>query len=707
MTLYEMATGQLPAWGDGLSDPAMLDGEVTLDNTLFDPAMRNDLTAFFAKALHSDYRQRFDNAEEMLRAWRRVFESVDRPTTETNNGTVVDLGQALAGATEETSLAALGLSPRLLDALDRIGAQTVGQLLNLPRIRLYRNQGLGRRTVREIRQLAELLAQHLATQGERPLPIPAEELEPDETRAAPEQLSVDLMARLLVPQRLATGEGSILLTFLGLDSGKAGGAWVAQQDMAERHAISRDTVQRVLERWGKQRWMTALWQEIATLIEKSGGVMTADELAVAVLTARGSAADEPQRSRWVAAVACAAVDTEMTREGARYSLHRGAHHLFIVAMPGLSDAHTATPAVRARYAEGLGRRADEIAATDPLLTPSRALEELQSVTSPAGDPPISTERIVRLATAASQAAALSSRLELYPRAMDAGRALKLGVGSLLGPKDLTVEDIRQRIASRYPYAEPVPDLPVLDDLLREAGVELVWDSAGADGRGCYHPRYLLPGSSSTATTLPRHSTAPQPGPPISPDVEAARALEERLSTAVTERRFLVLTVAQQHLLRAEGEIMRRFPVTRLSLEASLLREMKATAATAGARWEVVLQADAAAPESPDWRRLQTLVRRAMPAVEQALLAADGPVLLVYPGLLARFDQVPFLERLRDACAQRHDAPGFVVLIAADEQRHMPVLDGKPIPVILATEWARIPEAWLGNIHRSLGERYNT
>jgi hypothetical protein len=452
--------------------------------------------------------------------------------------------------------------------------------------------------------------------------------------------------------------------------------------------------------------MTVLRQEVATLIEKSGRVMTTDEVTVAVLAARGSAADEPQRSRWAAAIACAAVDTEMTREGARYSLHRGTHRIFIVAMSGLSDAYTAAPAARARYAEELGRRADEIAATDPLLTPSWAMEELQSVTPPAGDPPMSSERIVRLATAASQAAALSSRLELYPRGMDAGRALKLGIGSLLGPKELTVEDIRQRIASRYPYAEPIPDPPVLDDLLREAGVELVWDSAGANGRGCYHPRYLLQDTSSRATTLPRHSTAPLLGPSTPPDVEAARTLEERLSTAITERRFLMLTVAQQYLLRAEHEIMRRFPVTRLSLEALLLREMKATAATLGARWEVVLQADAAAPESPDRRRLQTLVRRAMPAVEQVLLTAAGPVLLVYPGLLARYDQIPLLERLGAACAQRHDAPGFTVLIATDEQRHMPVLDGKPIPVILASEWTRIPEAWLENVHRSSGEGYN-
>jgi serine/threonine protein kinase len=98
MTLYEMTTGQLPTWGDGQSDPVMLDCEVTLDSVLFDPSVRDELTAFFAKALHSDYRRRFDNAEEMLRAWRRMFESVDRPITDTDHGSPADHAEALAGA---------------------------------------------------------------------------------------------------------------------------------------------------------------------------------------------------------------------------------------------------------------------------------------------------------------------------------------------------------------------------------------------------------------------------------------------------------------------------------------------------------------------------------------------------------------------------------------------------------------------------------
>jgi len=59
-----------------------------------------------------------------------------------------------------------------------------------------------------------------------------------------------------------------------------------------------------------------------------------------------------------------------------------------------------------------------------------------------------------------------------------------------------------------------------------------------------------------------------------------------------------------------------------------------------------------------------------------------------------------LEKLRDACTQQRHAPGFLVLVPSDEQRTMPVLDGKPVPVILASEWARIPDAWLTNAHRA-------
>ena len=704
MTLYEMATGVLPQWGDGQSDPALLDCDVSLDSALFDPAIRDALSAFFATALHRDYRQRFDNAEEMRRAWQRLFAAVDRPLTETDHGAEIDLEQALIAATEDTPLSTLGLRPRVLDALARIGAQTIGELHRLPRIRLYRNQGIGQQTVKEIRDLAERVAQHFAARDDQASPGALEESEPHALPADPRMLSVDVMARLVVSHRLDATEQRLLRTFLGLESLPPLAAWSAQQDLAEQLAVPRESVQRGLsqarERWGRQPWMTELRKDIAAWLDKNGGIMTVNELAATVLTARGSVAPDAERFQLATAVAAAAVETEAAREGARYTLYRGQQGLFIVAMPGLADAYLAAPAARAQYAERLGAAADAMAAAEPLLTPARVLEELQAVPSPDSDPQLTPDRLLRLAVAASQKAALSSRLELYPRGMAAARAVKLGLGSLLGPKELTVPQIQQRIASRYPQAEPVPGRPLLDDLLHDAGIDWAWHSAGAEGKGAYRPQYLAPDVPARTSSLPRLSTASQPDAALSPAAEAARSFEERLARAVHERRFLLLTVAPRHLLRAEEEILQRFPVLRLSLETLLLQAMKAVASAAGARWDVVLQADVAPPDSRDWRNLQALVRRAIPAVEHTLFAAAKPVLLVYPGLLARYDQMQLLEKLRDACTQRQNAPGFLVLIASDEQRTMPVLDGKPVPVILASEWARLPEAWLTNAHRA-------
>ena len=73
--------GTLPKWGDGTTDPSHLDCEVTLDAEMFDASFRDGLTGFFARAFRRDPAERFDNAEEMLRAWRHLFERIEPPGT--------------------------------------------------------------------------------------------------------------------------------------------------------------------------------------------------------------------------------------------------------------------------------------------------------------------------------------------------------------------------------------------------------------------------------------------------------------------------------------------------------------------------------------------------------------------------------------------------------------------------------------------------
>jgi hypothetical protein len=72
--------------------------------------------------------------------------------------------------------------------------------------------------------------------------------------------------------------------------------------------------------------------------------------------------------------------------------------------------------------------------------------------------------------------------------------------------------------------------------------------------------------------------------------------------------------------------------------------------------------------------------------------------------LARYDQMDLLSQVREKVGRPDGIPGLWMLIPADLQTQLPVIDGKPVPVIGPAEWARIPESWLRNAHRSNGEQ---
>ena len=145
------------------------------------------------------------------------------------------------------------------------------------------------------------------------------------------------------------------------------------------------------------------------------------------------------------------------------------------------------------------------------------------------------------------------------------------------------------------------------------------NSAGAEGKGAYRPQYLA-SDVCQASSLPRLSAASQPDAALSPAAEAARSFEERLAERCTSAVFCSSPFLR--LLRAEEEICSA-PVLRLSLETLLLQAMKAVASAAGhaGTW---CYRPMSPPDSRDWRNLQALVRRAIPALEHTLFAAAKP-----------------------------------------------------------------------------------
>ena len=681
MTLHEMATGQLPGWGDGQSDPALIDDEVSIDAELFDPSVREALTEFFRTALARDYRDRFDNAEELRRTWFRCFEAIDLAPDGNEDS---NLPEQLNGVTEATPLDVLGLSPRLLNALERMGAHTVAELVGLPRIRLYRNKGIGQRLVKRIRELSERLAKHLAERG-RSVEAAASGDDPDYA-IDPAVWSVDLLASRLTPSSRgaqAAEDARLVRWALGLDGEFR--SLLVQQSVVDQQSASSPAVaaamRRARERWQRQGWLKPLRDSVAALVASHGGVTTAPELAEGLAAARGSTADGRERLRRAAAAAAAALETESHRTDCRFRLHCGDGATLVLATAALDVTCTAADPARAAYVRELGAVADRLADADPLASPARVQTELAELKPPPAMRPLSPERRVRLAVRVAARAALSSRGELYPRGMPAERAVKLGASSLLGPKALGVVQLRARLASRYPEAEPLPERPALDSLLEDAGLQLIWDRKLRKYRAqTPHPSHLT--SSSTSAD------------PGAEEADAADTLDERLRRTIDGHGFLALSIPPRYFLDVERYLAGTFALTPRSLEAALISNMQELARNLGADWNVVVAADSMPPGSPDQRRLHRLVHRAAAKLQQELARTPEPLMLTRCSLLARYRQLDLLTALQDDC-QRGAAPGARVLcIARQATARLPVIDNEPLPVVVASAWAQPGSAWL-------------
>lgn len=697
MTLYELATGVLPSWGDSGEDPLSTAESVRLDTELLDPAVRDGLKQFFGTALHREYRKRYDNAEEMHSAWRELFHEIDRPTTDDSEPdttvSAIDLA-TVEDLSRQTKLSALGLSARELNAADRIGATTVGELLDLPGIRMYRNRGIGQRVIRQLRNLREELAARLTAQ-------PAAVEEGDEP---PEQLSIDRLAAKLTSIKVDESDLSLLRAWLGVDDCPAAKPHLelpTLREAAERSACTLAHAQAVLERavekWNKNSWMSIARDEVADFLQRKEGIATVEEVAARLLGVRGSAAEGPTRMCRAYAVVQAALEAEDARESARFVLYRGMSATLVIGTEQLGAAFSDTPAERAKYAEALAQAAQALAREEPLPTAKRVEEQLNAVTAPQLDQPLTAERKLRLAAATAPDVALSSRLELYPRKLSAERALRLGSNALLGPKRLTVQQLHSRIQSRFPHAEPLPGHPDLDDLLRKAEIPLIWHAAEDGLPAGYAPPSRSTGLTRHTSTLRRITTATLTED-LGPEAQTAQRFEETLQRALRDRRVLIVTCALPRVEPATQELARRLGLTPVSLDQLLISAMRTQAAQAGADWHVVLKADRAARDSADWRRLNALVQRALPPIRQSLLSDARPLLIQHLGLAVRYGHVGLIQELRDGSTSS-DKPARIILVPGDEFRP-PLLDGIVLPVITPADWAHMPRAWLENLHRA-------
>ncbi|MBK6942988.1 MAG: BREX system serine/threonine kinase PglW [Planctomycetes bacterium] len=724
VTLYEMTLGTHPRWGND-ENPAVLTCEVTIEADHFPVEHKKELAAFFAKALARDPNQRFESARAMRNAWSSIFRTAERPPTASPGaspqatrppstpsgaaiGTGTETGSTDAAAADEalraaratakptTSIVSLGLSTRAANALDRVGVATVAQFVALPQAQLWQMRGVGQKTRKEL----------LDAQRELKAIVPATVSPPRVGRRS----SVESIVSELLPPKSAsaTPKSRILRAILGLEplATAEHPYWLSQREAAQLAGTQPANVNAALATarsgWEKDQALAEIRTDLVGLVETEGGVATPIELADALLAAHGSALLQPEeRRRSAIALVRAALEVESGLIDRRLLVRRPGDLVFIARDGAGYDGQSLVDAV-----EKLGAVADELAADDPLPSPSEVQARLRDVWWPDGMTRPAPERLARLAVAAAKSAALSARLEIYPKNLAPERALRLAHGTLLGASELTKSDLEARVRARYPECAPLPERPALDALLKDAGLPHVFDPKRRDGAGAF----TVPDSASTLLTsdtrsTPRAATALDRPAEISDEVAAARAFEERLARAQKDGVFLVLAITPSHALDAERELLRRgFALERRSVDVLLLDAMRRHATANEVPWSVVLNADRARPDSVDGKNLRRLVRMAIADVEQQLATSTRTILLTQPGLLARFDCIDVLERLRDRVGARvaNGGPtlfGVWVLVPCDDQREPPVLNGVAVPVITRAQWARIPISWVKNRHR--------
>ncbi len=644
VTLHEMASTELPSWGDGVAAPNLLDAseEVPqLAEDSFDPLLRERLVAFFRKALHRDAAQRHASLAEMEFAWQGVFQGLDETAPHTVHPPAAPEQEAAVPTVRaDTLLTVAGLTKRALStALQQLEVTTVGELSKVPSMRIQRLRGVGLGPRNELVKRAREWRRQLAIA----------ERTGESGRAAtaatdPRALNLDEVAEQLVPKVNGrnTTEIRVIRVVLGLpDDGEPAPLpqWSSQAAVAKEVDLSQPHVARLLGA-ARNRWIksvpavTALRATVLELLQAHGRVMEADRLAAALLADRGSELDEPAARRALAG-AClrAAMEAEEHLENPRLARRRAGDRVVIAAVAE-DDPSAPTEEELLDYAVELGHRADKVVDLPdaaPLPGTKAVLEALNGVPRPDGMPPLSDLDLVSLAADASRNAAMTARLELYPRDLAPRKALQLAqAASYLGPPGLRPRELRERVLARFPELASLPEPDELRGVLkRELGIT-VHVTRGPDGDN----RYVLP-SRSLLTPL---SGRGKPGRTTrlgtaSPSAETW----DRLEGAAEQGGFLAVKAWMDEATSVLGVLTTMAEVTSVNVARTFLTTLRAIVDERGKpRWETVLAADS--PDASPTARVgfEKLVAEVWERFEAEVRAAPGTVLLHDATPLARY-----------------------------------------------------------------------
>ncbi|MFJ8777286.1 BREX system serine/threonine kinase PglW [Streptomyces microflavus] len=795
VTLHEMASRELPRWGDGSVTPRQTDQKdwpyPQLAADAFDDPVRAGLVEFFRKALARDVKDRYPDLKPMESAWNAVFLDARRTTAPSSrHGSKVaegievrrepEIGQDDDASAQEirdqqaeraersTPLSVAGLTLAAQSQLFALGLHTVGDVLDYSVRKFLTAPGMGAVTRTEIqnrqkqwnRRFGKAAPAPTSAAAVRAAQEEASELERAAADAIAEGgstkadvlavLSVESLASRLVPRpsggsgRSNTTEREAVRLLLRLpdENGELPGTvpWVRQLDVAKALDLTAgripQIVKKVRKRWSDDPALEILAEQVIELIAERGRVVPVLELADALIFRRGSTTSGRRNRRALALALLRAVwereqydnETPLRFRYFHARLAKGADPVLgLIAMDvreGVDGADTPTAPALQDYALRLGAQADELATQESLPTASTVLTKLNAVKQPPGSLDWDERRVAEIAVAASPGAALTPRLEVYPRDLDLVRALRITQAGVVSwqpgeteerQPGLTVDALHKRVANRFPelgddplLPRELPDGSTLVRLLKQAGFELKLATS-------YHgvlrlvpdlpagelSSHLTSASWGLSTSVGRRSAPTQYDADAA--VAAAVKAEQRLAHSARQDGFRVLTVpirgAEAAVARLAGE---PYGADVVSLTGLFLAELRAVIDEAERpTWETVLKADAADTGTRPHQQLRVRTDKAWgwvePLLRERLADGNGPLLLTDTAVLGRYDAFDVLGRLAEET--RQGGRPLWLLVAQSDPARAPRLAGLSVPYQAGfDEWVVVPDAWVARRH---------
>lgn len=682
--MHEMATGSLPRFGDGLTDPAVVDVEATIDPQLLPPGLAKEFGEFFARALRRDAAQRFDTAEAMAAAWAAIF-----ATGRTTLAPSEDDDQRAAAATLDTPIEQAGLTARAQSALVPYRVVTVRDFLaNIDAGYQYRGVALATRT--HLKQRRRDWAKRLG--------------DPRADRRSTAEGGVDVVAQVLLDtagSASATVRRALVRQIIG-HAGETdafagyvvlGAAMLESLPPSRVQAVLADT----LAAWAQddRGTLDSVLTAVTEQIDRLGGVATIDEATAAVLASVQEPARTPVTQRTARGLLRLALErgrllrTKGDADRKPISVRRRDGRVALLGTrPELFDA-----------VEALGQAAQELvmASTGPdralIVAAGTAARRLRESLTPfieGGGVPeslLSTGRLVRVGAELAPHGATAANGDLHhadlPPHVALAETLKGFAGGTLKP-----EDLRSRVAERFPA---LPRLPArsetggLDAVVARADVDLRWSE---QARG-----YVMPERATTTGLSLSQTSAPRPGS----RARMQDAVQARLHESIATRGFLALGVPLLSYDEMVRTLTTRLDADPIDVTGLLIDAMREAASTHGVPWELVIASDAQPSGSPDRVMLDRLVAACMPTVVEAMASAiDGgdpqrPAMLVEAAPLARYGHMDVLTRWTDMTTPRARAVWLVAPLARNTSGSL--LDGAPIPLGSPGQYLRVDARW--------------